>query len=560
MEPSPYKFNFNDLSRFLEDFSYLLHKGGASKRLSDRFKMSGEKKALAEKIIKWIKIFFQLCLAVVAIYTIYIILFKGYPRILLDFITFKFFHKEKPDAFLKEGNLLVNNFKFLSKKNDSCLQSYDMYKFLYGGTNLSDLIDQLEKAKIKYYGKYKYDDQYINILKEFYLFYDKIAITNPQDVRYENHKITIQQYDAYELLLTYRKITGDIETKNTKKGGNKSNDQLMYELYKLEQNKNFITITGIKETHDLLIEIGKEFTIMNNNFITHPIIPYLIIPVDDNAINTILKDINKMKDNILSRRIYLTPYDKLSDNAWYIIEYIMSLSDPSQYNTFIQNLPPCTDDISKVVYYLNLPREQKVIAEKRILNYSQNMLFFEYIKQRPIFSHIYFSRSIDQNNKPGIYGNVMNGYKLLGDCGNYVGGPVNINNDTMKTRLINLQKNGYVFKQFINTVSYLNLYLNNYRHDLTLMYEKQIISDNRFLKELWMPFVNDIFVNRIGSFTKKTFSSQGMGSSYGRFLSFYKSLGDELNRMIKAVFMAFFTGQDIEQPQETDTGDNTDVS
>jgi len=556
MEPSPYKFNFNDLSRFLEDFSYILHKGGATKRLSERFKLSEEKKALVEKIIKWVKIFFQLCLVVVAVYTLYIILFKGYPRILLDFITFKFFHKEKPDSFLKEGNLLVNNFKFLSKQNDSCLQSYDMYKSLYGGTNLSNLIDQFEKTKLNYYGKYKYDEQYINALKEFYLFYDKIGNVNPKDVRYENRKITIEQYDVYELLLTYRKILGDIQTKDPKNGGNKSNDQLMYELYKLEQNKNFITVTGIKEIHNILIEMGKEFTMMNNNFISKPIIPYLIIPVDDNAINTILKDINKMKDNILNRSVYMTPYNKLSDNAWYMIEYIMSISDPNQYNTFIKSLPQCTDDTSKIIYYLNLPREQKIIAEKRILNYSQNAIFYEYIKQRPIFAHIYFSKSIEQSNKPGIYGNVMNGYKLLGDCGISVVNPININNDIMKTRLINLQKNGYVFKQFINTVSYLNLYLNNYRHDLTIMYEKLIISDNRFLKELWMPFVNDIFVNRIGSFTKKTFSSQGMGGSYSRFLKFYRSLGDELNRMIKAVFMAFFTSQEIEQPQETDTGDS----
>ena len=426
MEPSPYKFNFNDLSRFLEDFSYILHKGGATKRLSERFKMSEEKKALVEKIIKWVKIFFQLCLVVVAVYTLYIILFKGYPRILMDFITFKFFHKEKPDSFLKEGNLLVNNFKFLSKQNDSCLQSYDMYKSLYGGTNLSNLIDQFEKAKLNYYGKYKYDEQYINSLKEFYLFYDKIGKVNPQDVRYENRKITIEQYDVYELLLTYRKILGDIQTKDPKNGGNKSNDQLMYELYKLEQNKNFITVTGIKEIHNILIEMGKEFTMMNNNFISKPIIPYLIIPVDDNAINTILKDINKMKDNILNRSVYMTPYNKLSDNAWYMIEYIMSISDPNQYNTFIKSLPQCTDDTSKIIYYLNLPREQKIIAEKRILNYSQNAIFYEYIKQRPIFAHIYFSKSIDQSNKPGIYGNVMNGYKLLGDCGVGVVIPINI--------------------------------------------------------------------------------------------------------------------------------------
>lgn len=560
MDPPSYKLNFNDLSRFLEDFSYILHKGGKTKRLSERLKISDEKKALIEKIIKWIWLFFQLCIAIVAIYTIYIIIFKGYPRIIIDVLTFKFFHKEKPDNFLKESNLLAENIKFLSAQNDSCLQSYAMYNYLYGNTNLINLVNQFEKAKTDYYGKYRYEEQYINSLKEFYLFYDKIKRINPQDVRFENHKVTIEQYDAYELLLTYKKIKGEIDVKNTKQGGNKSTDQLMYELYKSEQKKNFITITGIKTINNILTQMGIEFSKMNKLFITKPIVPYLIIPVDDNSINSILKDFTKMKDNILKKTIYSTPYNQIGDGSWYMIEYILSLTDSNQYNNFLNSLPPVTGDENKIIYYINLPREQKVIAEKRILNYTQNGTFYEYIKKRPIFAHIYFSKAIDTNSKPGLYASIMNAYKLLGDCGAQINtSPLNIDSQTMQTRLINLQKNGYVFKQFTNTVSYLNLFLNDYRQDLTIMYEKQIISDTRFLKELWTPFVNDIFVNRIGSFTKKTFSSQGMGSSYSKFLKFYKSLGDELNRMIKAVFMAFFTSKEIEQPQETDTGDNTDT-
>jgi hypothetical protein len=575
MESFPYKFNFNDLSRFLEDFSYILHKGGATNRLSEKFKFSGSKKAIVEEIIRWVWIFFNLCIIIVVLYTAYIIIFKGYPRVILDVLTFNFFHKEKPDDFLKENNLITDNFKFLSKKTDSCLQPYDIYNYLYengngngnltltfnSNVNIIDLINQFEKAKIDYYGKYKYDEQYLNALKEFYLFYDKINIVNPQDVRFENHKITIQQYDAYELLLTYKIIKGEIDTKNPKQGGKKSVDQLMYELYKSEQQKKFISITGIKKIHEILTQLAKEFSKMNNNFITTPVIPYLVIPIDNNAINIILKDFSKMKENIIKKTIYSVPYNQISDGSWYMIEYTMSLTDMNQYVNFVNNLPKFTDDISKIIYYINLPRDQKSIAEKRIVNYTQNSQFFEYIKKRPIFAHIFFSKSIDTNNKTRIYTIVMNSYKFLGDCGIPINTtPLNIDNSTIQKRLINLQKNGYALKQFVNTISYLNLFLNNYRSDLTIMYEKQIISDTRFLKEMWMPFVTDIFINRIGSFTKKTFSSNGMGSSYSRFLKFYKSLGKELNNMIKAVFMAFFTSKKIEQPHETDTGDNTDTS
>jgi len=129
----------------------------------------------------------------------------------------------------------------------------------------------------------------------------------------------------------------------------------------------------------------------------------------------------------------------------------------------------------------------------------------------------------------------------------------------MQTMLSNLQNNGYAFKQFINTISFLNLYLNVYRHDLTNMYRKQIISDTTFLKDLWMPFVTDIFINKIGTKTKATFSAQNFNNSYGNFMNFYKGLGNDLTNTIRAVFMAFFTSQPIEQPQEIDTGP-TDVS
>jgi hypothetical protein len=554
---SSYKLNFNDLSRFLQDFSYILHKGGSGKKLSESFNMSSNDKT-KNFIIKWVEIiikvvitFIQLCLIVVAIYTIYIIIFKGYPRVVIDLLTFQFYNKENQDDFLKERNLLTDQFKFLSKDHASCLTPFSIYESIYGYTNLNTLSTTFEQIKDKYYSKYKYNDKYFNALKEYYLFYDKINITNARDVRFKTNKIVIKKYDAYELLLTYKIINGEIITKNTE-GGEKGTDQQMYELYRAEEKTQFNTIKGIEEIHSVLYKMTKEIQTMNTNFINKPIIPYLIIPTDDKAIGIILKDFSKFKTNILNNTIYNISYSQLSDYSWYIIEYILSLSNQNQYNSFVLNMPQYREDISKIIYYINLPREDKIIAENRVMNYSQNKLFFEYIKKRPIFAHIYFSRVL--KDKAVLYSNVMNTYKLLGDCGN----PVNINDNdiaTMKKRLINLQINGYLFKQLANTVSFMNLFLSVYRSNMTNIYEKQIISNNRFLKELWVPFFDDIFINRIGNFTKKTFSSEGMGGSYGRFLKFYKQLGVELNRMIKAVFMAFFTSTPQEKPKETDTDD-----
>jgi hypothetical protein len=87
------------------------------------------------------------------------------------------------------------------------------------------------------------------------------------------------------------------------------------------------------------------------------------------------------------------------------------------------------------------------------------------------------------------------------------------------------------------------------------MYEKQIMSDKRFFRELWLPFVDDIVKNRIGNYFKRTFSSQGMGGSYKKFNIWYKQLGKDLNRMIKATFKAFFTSTPVEKPKETETDD-----
>lgn len=544
-----YKFNFNDMSRFIDDFSYLIQKGGTNK-FFDKIK-TFKNKNIIQLIIKWVVIFFQSVLIIIVIYTLYIIIFRGYPRIFINLLTFKFSNKEKLDDFLKEKNILINQFKFLSSKYESCLTPYSIYQFLYGPTNLYTISQKFEQQVNQYYDKYKYDDKYNNAIKEYYLFFNKINIINPHDIWNKTTKININNYDFYELLLTYRIEQNEILIANPE-GGKKSEDQLIYELYKNEELKKFITYKGIFTIHTTFKEIGTEIDLMNKQFIKMPIIPYLIIPENDKSINDIITDFIKYKIYIENKTIYTIPYSQINDHSWYIIEYILSINDTNQYNTFIKNMPIYkNEDMNHIIYYINLPRKEKIVAEQRIMNL-KNQDFFEYVKRRPIFAHIYFSRNII--NKNVLYAKIMDTYKLLSDCDlKHI--KYDINQETMKKRLLNLQNNGFLMKQLVNTVGYLHLFLNIYQHDLTVMYEKQIMSNTRFLKELWTPFLNDIVINRIGNDFKKTFGKEEWNSSLTKFKKYYKILGVHLNTMIKAVFKAFFTSVPIEHPTETNTDD-----
>ena len=187
---------------------------------------------------------------------------------------------------------------------------------------------------------------------------------------------------------------------------------------------------------------------------------------------------------------------------------------------------------------------------------SSNREFFDYVKKRPLFAHIYFAQH-NIGDKNTLYSKIMQTYSTLCECN---GVPGDVEPESMMKRVKNLQTNGYFFKQFITSASFIHLFLNVYRQDLSRMYSKQIISAKRFFSELWNPFVEDIFKNRIGTYFKKTFSSAGMGGSYKRFHKWYKQLGKELNHMIKAVFKAFFTSTPIEKPQPTETDAPQDQS
>jgi hypothetical protein len=546
---SSYKFNFKDLSRFTDDLMYLLQKGGRDKQIFDKLK----DKSFAEKIIKWVVIIFKLILIVVALYVLYILIFRGYPRAFINLATFKFSNKQNLDAFISERNLLINSIKFFVDKHKSCIPPYAIYQMLYGPTNIMASINKFEQLKDKYHAKEKYDDKYHSAFKNYFLFFNKVNKPVTKEVWYKTTQMKIDYYDFYEILATYRISKGEMSEHNPNTGGRKGDDEIMQEIYTFEKKLNFITREGIMNINQTLKDLAKECTSIVNTLNQTPIMPFIIVPEDEKVMTKIVGDVMKFKTAIDNGSIYNVPHEQISDHAWTFIEYLMSLKDSNQYSTFASSMPAYTNqDMNKLIYYINLPREQKLIAEKRVMNYSQNREFFEYIKKRPVFTHMYFSKSI--SNKDPLYQQVMNGYKLLCECDTNSFSP-EISATNIKKKIENLQKNGYVFKRFILSTLYIHQFLNVYQTSITQMYEKQIISNKRFFQELWVPFFEDFVINRMGNHFKRTFGSQGMGKSYKNFEKWWKWLGKELNRLIKGVFKAFFTSAPVEKPKETQTDD-----
>ena len=521
-----YNFNFSDLSRFMDDFTYLIQKGGRFNKI-----LSTNSKNTIELIIYWVVLIIKLVLIIVAIYVIYMILFKGYPRLFVNVLMFKFSNKENLDGFLKEHDLIPKAMKELNNRG-----SVELYKKIYGSTNVLFHLQLFEEWKDKYYFKYQYNEKYFYAFKEFYLFFNKLEIITPTEVSHEMNKIKIDRPEFYEQLITYRKQLNELDTTN------KGEDQILYEVYMREQAKSNdykaeVALEAIKRN---LVEIGKELQNIITESMKLPIIPYIALP-DDNTTNQLQNNIQ----DIISGKIYDAPRSQLHDLTWIFVEYLSY--NKNQYDYLSAQLPKySSQEYNKIIYYLTLPGDKKAVAESRLME--NNIKLFDFVKKHPIFAQIYFSNNII--SKANTYYAVMNAYSNLSN-----------NNKTDIVKLVNdIRKNGKLFKGFLLNVSIMHLFINVYQPNLTKMYEKQIISTKRFFIELWTPFFNDIVVNRLKNRFKKTFSISSVKTSYKQFKIKWDMLGDTLKKMIVAVFKAFFTSVPIEKPQEANTDDGQNIN
>lgn len=500
-----YKFNFQDLTRFVNDLRYLFRTGG------NVFQAGGglDIPALKENLI-------SIIFLIVLIYAIYYVLFKGYPRIITNVLMFSFYHKENMDSFLKKDNLLYQTMTTLSNK-----QGYELFDFVYktsAGSQLYSAMSGLKRAVESNYSGMKPETQFYESFKEYFLFQNKyqgtsVEITMPKD------KQVVKNKEFYEQMLGYYLNLGKYNAKG------KGDDQQLVDIYRLDEKQGFKIFkraNGCKAAYDAVGQaISRVVPLLST-----PYLAYVVLP-DNNADYTAASvDFEKLGRAVSNPAVYKTPLSQVNPFSWFVIEAVQYRSNKNLYQKFSEELQSIQYDRSKqtsIVKYLNLPPTKRKIAETRVFKGSLPKEFYKFVNKRPIFSHVYFSKEI--KDKAGFYKQVMDVYlkyykKADGklDTKNYL---LDLNSNVKKTKIIAAY------------MHCLNLFMNVYKDKIVSTYQDQNYANKFFFPRLFNPFFDDFVKNRMLTKIKTTFSKKTWSKSYSEFGNLWLKLGKMLKKLIK---------------------------
>lgn len=403
---SSYKLTFQDLSRFMDDFFYLFQKGGRNRSLFTQQGGFSPKEAIAG-FITWVILIIKLVGIILLIYIIYLLIFKGYPRLLLDSLTLSLFHKENLDSLIRDADLYVSHIKFLAsggidsrRRGRSAISMYDA---LYQSSGARGAAQRFIDFANEHYKEKKFDDKYYQALKDYYLFFNKVEEQyfnakekkkkQGHEVEYNGKKVKIMYYHFYKLLLTYRIKNGEYSYLNPN-GYKKGDDQMLIEIYEQDEKLDFKVRKSIVELKEIMRRLSIHICRMNNNFYKYPIISYLIIPENDDIIDGFANIMSQLGDDYskIEQRLNEMSYEELPDFIWCIFEYMKGESYDNLQD-LVKKTPKDVEN-DKLRYYLNLPRDQKKIAQTKMFNYENNKKFFEFVNKHPIFSHIYYASDV----------------------------------------------------------------------------------------------------------------------------------------------------------------------
>jgi len=569
---TPYQFNFPDMIRFFDDLKYVLQTGGVRKL----FQKGGEFPSLFNIVTALIKFL----VAAVIIYLIYIIIFGGYPRFLVNILTGSFYHKEMIDPFIKENGLVKNTIDILLE-NSNASSTFDK---VYG----SDLGSKLKKELLSldsniniHYAKFKGPDRYYEALKDYYLYFDTVKIEIDKSDNYKiitptttittpttNTKITNQ--DFYVQQLGYLTNQGLYDARG------KGNDEQLLDMYNADKKQNyqyFSTVSGIKVS---FLKISDMIRQMVDIIKAKPYLSFIIIPETKDDEMAFSKDYGKYKTQILEGTIYNEKdLSNMNRYTWYLIEYFKYKKNKDIYTEFekVMNKAPIVwnpEEMNTIRKYINTSSDElrkkmqagifgrklvklqpKLIDPSRDVreesypdNVRCNAEFFTFIEQHPIFCNIYFSDNVPHpENKNEFYKNVMKTYDLL------YGGldhPVDTIADNM---LNNIKTNGQIFVKYVNSVNIFDLYMNEYKSKIIKTYQDQNYNENEFFKRLFTPYFEDFVNNRMKVYFMKTFSAGGWNASYNKFLVQWSKLGQLLKTLMGSIAGSFHQETNVQEPQ-----------
>lgn len=539
--------SFNGLSKFMDDAFFLLQKDGRGSYLFGDRSVS-----LPRRIISFVVLILQLSLIILVITVIFQLITKGYPRSLYDLLTFSWYKTENVGDFIKERRQLAKHFEHLV--SSSATQGMKLYnECVYQNYKLQDIVKRTEKTIAEIYKpSLKYEDALNKALEDYYLYYDRVLRKDPKpvEVRHGDKSISTLSYPFYELLTTVKVRSGEIkriQQGNTKAA--KGDDQLIYEVYSEDKKNGYIIHKNMIKTREALQSLGKETkTIHEEAFERFPVFTYISIPESEQDIGKWVSSL-KMKD--------------LNTRTASLLESVNH--NKESFDTFEKNLPHKHDIIKNVTFkssllkYLGSSNDVKTkLKNNKTLWNTKTQQVVSYLDDKPIFGFVYLNNlAMMEKDMPSVkrlYDSIMNTYSILMERRKDSGKDIN------QEHLQKLHINGTLVKKTLLSISIVHLYLNIYRETMTQYLEKQYLSNNMFFQELWKPFVDDLLVNRLLYRVKQTFITHSVKSSYNSFRSAYSKLGNNLKKMTKSVFKAFFTSTPIEQPELVNTDDGKIVT
>lgn len=175
-----------DILRIMEDLKYIVQAGG------NPFQSGGGIVAGIGNIYNFLKAIVKIAVYLILMYFAFIIIFKGYPRVVMDIGTLSLFKKQQLDKLLTEHEFLLKHYKYLLRPTTdiSGMNPYSFVNTMYVNlaTDANDkaaIIDfengmiELDKAISRVYGGYKNDDKYMYAFRDYYLFFFKMKSNIP---------------------------------------------------------------------------------------------------------------------------------------------------------------------------------------------------------------------------------------------------------------------------------------------------------------------------------------------------------------------------------------------
>ena len=349
------------------------------------------------KNISWIIIFIYLLANIVIyafvgfiVYLFYYVAFVGYPKWLVDLLSFSISNVIEVDKLLEDNNLLYNSLnvlrtgKSINNQNMSPITAYNVYNYVYNDTGnstfLKSNVTNLDTFINSNYSKYGEKKKYTVALREFYLFYYKLydkdnvrnlSATNSdsieriidstnnssditQPITINGKTQSIQHFQFYKTHTDYKIYNKEITITQTTGKGNKSPDQCIWEVYLEDKTNNFAEYElkkSIKETND---NIRKNLEDIYNIISANNYIPYLVLPSSQNDIDNFISDYPKYleyqrnQENQTDTSIEINQKNnenqtdtsiEINEYSWFIIEALKYNANNNIYNELTNKLP-----------------------------------------------------------------------------------------------------------------------------------------------------------------------------------------------------------------------------